>query len=73
MVVKTYMHIQTGIKDGIEEMEHEFPLETFCLEKQYYLIYYSIAAGNFEWNEPKSCASSFYSSTAFSFPSPTRF
>ena len=50
---------ETGIKDGFEEMEHEFPFGTFRSEKQDYFI------RNFPLKRPeKSC--SIYSSTGFS-------
>ena len=38
---------ETGIKDGFEEMEREFPFETFRPGKQDYPIKCSVAPGNF--------------------------
>ena len=50
---------ETGIKDGFEEMEHEFPFGTFRSEKQDYFF------RNFPLKRPeKSC--SIHSSTGFS-------
>ena len=44
----------TGIKDGFEEMEHEFPFGIFHPEKQVYLFRFSVAVGNVRWEGPKS-------------------
>ena len=38
---------ETGIKDGFEEMEHEFPFGIFHPEKQDYLLRRSVDLGNF--------------------------
>ena len=43
---------ETGIKDGCEEMEHEFPF--FCPEEQDYLFRCSVAPGHFPLAQPKS-------------------
>ena len=56
---------ETGIKDGLEEMELEFSFATVRPEKQDYLFRCSVASGNFplEWPK-KSCA--IYFPTGFS-------
>ena len=38
---------ETGIKDGFEETEHEFPFRIFQPEKLDYLFRCSVASGNF--------------------------
>ena len=45
---------KTGIKDGFEEMQHEFPFGVFHSEKQDYLFMFSVALGNVRWEGPKS-------------------
>ena len=42
-----------GIKDGFEEMEHEFLFGIFHLEKQDYLFTCSFAPRNFPLEQPK--------------------
>ena len=37
---------KTGLKDGVEEMEHEFPFRIFRLERQDYLFRCSVTPGN---------------------------
>ena len=44
-----------GIKDGFEEMEHEFPFGISLPEKQEYLFRCSVLPDIFRWNDPKSC------------------
>ena len=45
------------IKDGFEEIEHEFPFGTFRPEKQDYLFRRFVTPGNFfHRNDPKSRA-----------------
>ena len=48
---------ETGIKDGFEEMEHEFPFGIFRPEKQDYLIRCSVVLGNFPLERPKKSCS----------------
>ena len=56
---------EAAIKEGFEEMEHEFPFETFRPWKQDYLCRHSVAPGNFPLKQPeKSC--SIYFLTGFS-------
>jgi len=56
---------ETGVKDGFEEMEHEFLFGIFRPEKQDYLFRRSVAPGNFPLERPKrSC--SIYFPTGFS-------
>ena len=45
---------ETGIKDGFEEMDHEFPFGIFHPDKQDYLFRCFVAPGNFRWENPKS-------------------
>ena len=45
---------ETGIKDGFEETEHEFPFGIFHLEKLDYLFRCSVASGNFPFQILKS-------------------
>ena len=51
---------QTGIKDGFEEMEHEFPFGIFRPEKQDYLFRCSVAPGNFPLGRPKKLCSIYF-------------
>ena len=45
------------MKEDFEEMEHEFPFETFRPWKQDYLFKRSVAPGNFPLKQPdKSCS-----------------
>ena len=47
---------ETGIKDGFEGMEHEFPFGIFHPEKQDYLFRFSVAPGHFPLGRSKkSC------------------
>ena len=43
----------TGVKEGFEEKEHEFPLVTFPTEKQEYLFRCPVALGNLPLKRPK--------------------
>ena len=45
---------ETGIKDGFEETEHEFPFGIFHAEKLDYLFRCSVASGNFPFQILKS-------------------
>ena len=54
--------LETGIKDGFEEMEYEFP---FRISDRTYLFRCSVAPGNFPLDRPKK-ACSIYFSTGFS-------
>ena len=67
---------ETGIKDGFEEMEHEFLFVIFHQEKQDYLFSCSVAPGNFPLGSgPKNSFSIYFrrdfpeSSQKFSSPS----
>ena len=59
-----FVQTETGIKDGFEEMEHEFLLGIFHPEKQDYLFISSIASRNFLLERPKKSCSIYF---------PTRF
>ena len=48
---------ETVIKNSFEEMEHEFPFETFRTEKQDYLFRNSVPPGNFQLGETKNSVS----------------
>ena len=48
---------ETGIKDGFEKLEHEFPYGTFRSEKQDYLFRCFVAPGNFPLERPKKSRS----------------
>ena len=48
---------ETGIKDGFEEMEHEFLFGIFRPEKQDYLFRCSVAPGNCPLERPKKSCS----------------
>ena len=50
---KTPRRPETGIKDGFEEMKHEFPFGIFHPEKQDYLFRCSVSPGNFPLGRPK--------------------
>ena len=51
---------KTGIKDGFEEMEHEFLFGIFRPEKQNYLFRGSAAPGNFPLERPKTSCSIYF-------------
>ena len=48
---------ETDVKDGFEELEHEFQFGTFRPEKQDHLVRYSVATGHFPpERRKKSCS-----------------
>ena len=50
----------TGIKDGFEGMEHEFPFGIFHGEKQDHHFRCSVAPGNFPLGRPKNSCSIYF-------------
>ena len=56
---------KTGIKDGVKELEHEIPYETFRLRKQDYLFTCSISSKNFPLEPPKKLCSILLSNWIF--------
>ena len=52
---------ETGIKDGLEQMEHEFPFGIFHPQKKDYLFRCSVALGNFPLGRPKKSCSFIFS------------
>ena len=54
VVEKRPRRSETGIKDGFEKMEHEFPFVIFRPEKQNYLFRFSVRLPKiFRWDNPK--------------------